>query len=211
MGQTSTRPMTLITPPAPGQLRAETSWGLGRLLQGEDHTELPLGDPVGMSQLSPLPPFLPTQVSPEGSRDTVLWEISGPHPSQLHSLPSAGPTVRTALPSLSTAQSAQQNCQSATLTTDSLYLYNKKQKQIHLMPPNMASTSVRMDLWIPLGKYILQTQRALPPEKLLLQNAAAFIQSFKNPPEAVRVDLPWFQGTGQLHPFLMMDFLCLSP
>ena len=130
MGQTSTRPMTLITPPAPGQLRAETSWGLGRLLQGEDHTELPLGDPVGMSQLSPLPPFLPTHVSPEGSRDTVLWEISGPHPSQLHSLPSAGPTVRTALPSLSTAQSAQQNCQSATLTTDSLYLYNKKQKQI---------------------------------------------------------------------------------
>lgn len=23
--------------------------------------------------------------------------------------------------------------------------------------------------------------------------------------------LPWFQGTGQLHPFLTMNFLCLSP
>lgn len=125
MGQISTRPTTLITPPAPGQLRAETSWGLGKPLQGEDHTELPLsGDPVGRSQLSPLPPLVPTQVSPEGSRDRVLWEISGPRPSQLHSLPSAVPTVRTALLSLSIAQSAQWNSQSASLTTDNLYLYN---------------------------------------------------------------------------------------
>ena len=56
----------------------------------------------------------------------------------------------------------------------------------------MASTSVCLDLWIPLGKYIFQTLRALPSEKLLLQNAAAFVQNFKNPPEAVRADLPQF-------------------
>ena len=65
---------------------------------------------------------------------------------------------------------------------------------------------------------VKDTQRALPSEKLLLQNAAAFVQNFKNPPEAVRADLPGgqptlpqFQGTGQLHPFLITDFLCLSP
>lgn len=40
------------------------------------------------------------------------------------------------------------------------------------------------------------------------KNAAAFAQSFKNPRGW---NLPWFQGTGQLHPFLTMNFLCLSP
>ena len=59
--------------------------------------------------------------------------------------------------------------------------------------------------------YLSAWKGPAPQRELLLQNAAAFAHSFKNPLEAKRAHLPWFQGTGQLHPFLTMNFLCLSP
>lgn len=43
------------------------------------------------------------------------------------------------------------------------------------------------------------------------KNTAAFAWSFKNPLGPAWAEAPTAQGTGQLHPFLTMNFLCICP